>query len=199
MNYQYNNQFNINDFNDGKFQNTDYWTLVNKLLTQITPETRKQILERLTEMNNQLLNTSFSMGPTDPARMGQINSRKKDVYEVQHPSLDPYNYKGKNPLPIGTPVNSHNLPMNGLNLTPSNMPSIGPGAPSIHKPPPINNYGPQKYFMPENTEPDLDDIIDELKSDLEPSLEDKLQKINDLHKKILHTKKQRKREKENNK
>lgn len=33
----------------------DYWSLVNTLLTQITPQIRKCILDRLMEMNNQLM------------------------------------------------------------------------------------------------------------------------------------------------
>lgn len=47
MDYLY---MNINQIN-----NLDYWSLVNMLMVQITPETRKQILERLLEMNNQLI------------------------------------------------------------------------------------------------------------------------------------------------
>lgn len=33
----------------------DYWSLVNLLMGQITPQTRKQILDKLTLMNNLLL------------------------------------------------------------------------------------------------------------------------------------------------
>jgi len=36
----------------------DYWSLVNMLMTQITPITRKYILDRLCEMNKQLLSQS---------------------------------------------------------------------------------------------------------------------------------------------
>ena len=49
-----NNQFTyINQIN-----NMDYWSLVNMLMTQITPITRKYILDRLCEMNKQLLSQS---------------------------------------------------------------------------------------------------------------------------------------------
>lgn len=38
-----------------KISNMDYWSLVNLLMTQITPEIRKIILEKLTNMNDFLL------------------------------------------------------------------------------------------------------------------------------------------------
>ena len=45
----------MNSQNLEHIKNMDYWSLVNMLLTPITPEARNFILERLLEMNNQLL------------------------------------------------------------------------------------------------------------------------------------------------
>ena len=49
MDYQY--------IYESQIKNLDYWSLVNMLLTQITPQMRKCILDKLTEMNNQLMNS----------------------------------------------------------------------------------------------------------------------------------------------
>lgn len=41
--------------NINQIRSMDYWTLVNMLMGQITPDTRKYILARLTEMNDKLI------------------------------------------------------------------------------------------------------------------------------------------------
>lgn len=71
----------------------DYWTLVNMLLGHITPEIRKHILERLTELNNGLLygSSMIPIIPPDITRPGIINPRKKDMEESIQPNMYKYN------------------------------------------------------------------------------------------------------------
>ena len=84
----------------------DYWTLVNLLTTQITPQIRKQILSRLTDLNDQLILANAIQNQFHNGQNSQdlsrstvhptTNCRKKDVTELQHPSLDMFNYNGNN-------------------------------------------------------------------------------------------------------
>ena len=64
----------------------DYLSLVNMLLTQITPILRKQILDRLTEMNNQFLDinqisTMNSSKISIPFGTSQYNDKITDDYD----------------------------------------------------------------------------------------------------------------------
>lgn len=177
MDYQYNNTNLIN--------NMDYWTLVNILMTQITPDTRKKVLDRLMEMNNQLLMNSISLSniPTQPdlSRSSTLNSRKKDVKEIQHPSLDRITYKGPNPLPINAPINANNQPNPYSQISNNTM----------------HNNIFYKQSMNMQKEIDLDDIIDEF--DEPDNLDKELMKISQLHTKIITDKRRRRHNRESKK
>lgn len=84
--------------NESIIKDLDYKSLVTLLTKKITPTTRKIILERLTCLNNKLLNHDYS-------RMTAYNSRKKDITENIHPSL--HNKTMPNPIPINQPTNSN--------------------------------------------------------------------------------------------
>ena len=176
MDYQY--------MNTNQISNLDYWSLVNMLMIQITADTRKQILDRLTEMNNQLLIGMKPQIQPDLARSSMLNSRKKDVSEIQHPSLDRIN-----PLPLnGIPMNNNNqFSMNNSYQIPQMMM-------------PINNYSnTNKYITQQKNdsecEIDIDDIINEIHNTPD-ELDEKLARIKNLHTKIIADKRRR-RKKEN--
>lgn len=93
MDYNYMSTAQINSL--------DYWSLVNILVYQITPEIRSKVLKRLVEMNDRLIingNNSFTNLPinisesqvnhTDPSRMTSFNSKKKDLSENKHMYMD---------------------------------------------------------------------------------------------------------------
>lgn len=128
MDYQYMNANQINTM--------DYWSLVNMLLTQITTDTRKEILERLIVMNEQLILSSKTQQKihVDPARNSFLSTRKKDTVEIPNPSLDRINYNGQNPLPLNVPTNANNT--NNLN----DMSGIGNS----------NNQYNQNPYLPNN-------------------------------------------------
>lgn len=211
MDYQYMNTIQIS--------NLDYWTLVNMLMNQITPETRKKILERLTEMNNQLMigscdaetrpiamqqstaSTAQLLGSSwqassqiqpDLARSSMLNPRKIDATEIQHPSIDHLNYKGANPLPLNIPINNNQF--NVSNPYHAMTPNIAMGQiPQMVMP--INcNVGQQRNNI--THEIDLDDIIDELHG-VPDELDEKLAKIKKLHTKIITEKRRRRKERDN--
>ena len=75
----------------------DYFSLVNMLMGQLTPQLRAKILEKLTDMNNQLL---YGMA-------GVSSHRKKDAVELPHPALDQYNYRQPNPVPRDIPISGN--------------------------------------------------------------------------------------------
>lgn len=154
----------------------DYWSLVNMLMNQITPETRAIILEKLTEMNNSLLSKNKMMCERnlemDLSRTISMNSRKKDLDEQIHPSLDIYRNNStqhnilENPIPLNIPINSNNQFMNDK-----------------YKYEKTNNY------QQKDTQIDLDDIIHDIDDDM---LNEKLDKIKNLYQKIISDKKKRK-------
>jgi hypothetical protein len=197
MDYQ-NNQFH-------QIKQLDYWGLVNMLMNQITPDTRAIILERLTNMNNQLLNKSNSqtnavMNPSvsfgDLSRSSMLNSRKKDATEVQHPSMDQYNYRGPNPLPLNIPMNYNSM---------SSMSQMNVANPMTSSMNPIMNTTNSNQFMPQQNnyhhtpkEIDLDEIINDISNEDDDSLDNKLSKIKNLHTKIISDKRQRRKEKSQN-
>ncbi|XWV25319.1 hypothetical protein QJ856_gp0451 [Tupanvirus deep ocean] len=192
MDFQYMNNNQINSL--------DYFSLVNMLMNQISPETRKQILDRLTEMNNQLMMGMNSQIQTDLQRSSMLSSRKKDATEIQHPSLDRLNYKGPNPLPLNIPMNGNNqFAMNNPYQMSSMMPALAQ-MPSMMMP--VNNYGNMGQYnnnrqpiKDTNTEIDLDDIIDEIQEEPD-SLDKELTRIKKLHTKIVADKRRRRKERE---
>lgn len=115
MDYNYMSAAQINSL--------DYWSLANMLIYQITPEIRKQVLRRLTEMNDRLLMNGNSLTNSltnlpinipesqithqDPSRMTNFSSKKKDLPENKYPYMDTgYN----NPIPLSLPNNKyHNI------------------------------------------------------------------------------------------
>ncbi len=146
--------------NTGVTTNHTYHELVNMLLQNITPEFRSMVLNKLVTYNNQLIKSQSY----DPARPSALNSRRKDVNELQHPSMYS-NTRSNNPTPLTLPIRGNNFTVN--QVTPTYIPE--PRAPEI----------------------DIDDIIDDFS---EPeSLESKLRKIDALHKKIITDKKQRRK------
>lgn len=173
-----------------QIRNLDYWSLVQMLLTQISPETRSIILERLVELNNQLLIGSQSTIQPDLARAAVLSSRKKDMSEIQHPSMDRFNYKGQNPLPLNIPINANNhfKPGNSTNIFQSNMFAQSSNYVAPPSPASQNSYD-------DEDEIDLDNIIDELKDDGN-DLDSKLARIKNLHHKIIMDKRQRRKDRE---
>lgn len=154
----------------------DYWSLVNMLMMQITPDVRKCVLDRLSEMNNQLLmNTNMLSNMS-------MNPRKKDPVEVQHP-IDNVNFR------------------NSMNPIPLNM-VIGNNQPNLYSNANENQYNPQdairgsrgsdEYNMKNHSptkEIDLDDII----------LDQKLEKIKNLYTKLITEKRQERKERKQRK
>jgi len=138
------------------------------LSQNITPEYRAMVLNKLTIMNQNLMKQT----PIDPARPGVLSSRKKDISELQHPSV--YN-NGNNRLPTQLP--NFQLPLNNEKRN--------------HNPPPEKKYSP--YPVGDNF--DIDDIIDDFSQEPknEESIDDKLKKLNMLHSKIIADKKQRRK------
>lgn len=158
-----------------KNSTTDYASLVNALTCQITPEYRAVILDKLVEINNQLLAKTQSssrgnqfVNQSDPARSCILNPRKKDVSELQHPSTLANSYT-PSIVPITRPSHSHALSQTPSQYTPSIKKTIEP-------------------------EFNIDDIIDDFElSEETTSLDDKLNKLSSLHKKILSEKKMRRK------
>lgn len=170
-----------------QISNMDYWSLVNMLMIQITPETRKHILDRLIEMNNLLL--SFQIQP-DLLRSPILNTRKKDVTEIQHPSINYTNLNQNSEIfqhieknqpeklnfkQFNIPINNHHLKNN------SQISSDFTCLPPIKLDNSKNQNFKQKY---ENLEIDIDDIINEIYNQPD-ELDDKLDKIKKLHTKII--------------
>ncbi|XWV26579.1 hypothetical protein QJ857_gp0488 [Tupanvirus soda lake] len=184
--------------NNNQISSLDYFSLVNMLMNQISPETRKQILERLTDMNNQLMMGMNSQIQTDLPRSSMLNSRKKDATEIQHPSFDRLNYKGPNPLPLNIPINGNNqFAMNNSYQMASMMPALAQ-MPSMMMP--VNNYANigqynRQAIKDDKTEIDLDDIIDEIQDEPD-SLDKELARIKKLHTKIVADKRRRRKERE---
>ena len=177
MDYQY--------MNTNQISNLDYWSLVNMLMIQITPDVRKQILDQLTEMNNQLLIGMKPQIQSDLARSSIHSSRKKDVSEIQHPSLDRIN-----PLPLNNiPISSNNqFAMNNSYQMPQMIM-------------PINNYSNSNQYNTQQQndsecEIDIDDIIDEIHNTPD-ELDEKLARIKNLHAKIISDKRRRRKERDN--
>jgi hypothetical protein len=158
--------------------NYSYHELVNMLLQNITPEYRSSILNKLVSYNNQLM---ISQSQYDPARSGLLNSRKKDVNELQHPSTYNNNRFSNQQMPM--PLT---LPMRASSSYP-----VQPAKSTAR--PPIK-------FMEENVqgEIDIDDIINDFSPQETPqteSMEAKLRKLDTLHKKIIADKRQRRKNK----
>lgn len=182
MDYQY-----LNNESQSPIDNLDYWSLVKMLMTTITAETRKKILDKITEMNNQLL-LSESLKQSDLARSAVLQSRKKTVTENQHPSFDCINYKGPNPLPLNTPTNANYQPI------------FNQASPILSN----NDIYKNTKDSGVTIDIDLDDIIDELdfgKKNKKPEydgLDEKLANLGKLYNKIITDKRKRRKEKRQN-
>jgi len=224
MNYPYGSTGHNNDIS-----RMDYWNLINLLSTQLTPEIRRLVLERLTEINNQMIRLGSSVSgsyvdiPTDLARSGFINSRKKDLNETQHPAVYSRN-DGTSPMSLNLPVNPRPISstsgtdsfgqmggtgsgvmgnpygLTGLNASPNTVgfnpanPFVNMSTNPVSRPQP----GPEfKFSIDEPREFDIDELIGE--EDSEEDLDDKLARISALRHKIIRDKKQRKKAKEKTK
>lgn len=207
MDYHY---INNNNNNNTIISNADYLTLVNLLTSQITPEIRKQILLRLTELNDQLiLNNNIqnqfqtNQNKQDLSRFPTMNCRKKDVTELQHPSFDMFNYKGNNPLPFSMPTNSNSQfganmnMMTGYNtgtqmstpMSPQMSPQIPQAIPNIFS-------SSNNNFSTDQSDFDLDEILGDI-HDHEShadSLDQELDRIKELYGKVIASKRRRRRQ-----
>lgn len=135
----------------------DYNSLVTALTKQISPEVRSIILERLVQMNNQLLNRTQSIQapkniepPRNIERPVMQNYRKKDAVEAPHPSMDPY------------------ARHNNFNIQPTRNTSN-----TNFNPQPKNNANPQRTRIEEF---DIDDILGDINNS-EDELDLKLKKL----------------------
>jgi hypothetical protein len=184
-----------------QIKNLDYWSLLNILMNPISSETRATILEKLTEMNNQLLvGNSLHVQP-DLARPSMLNSKRKSSSEASYATR----YEMQNPLPLDMPVNTNNQFMqwkppsestnswNAPQMFPQNW--VNPANPAN----PYNSTNSNQKFYPEI---DLDDIINDLNDDSDgdsDNLDKKLAKIKLLNDKIITDKRRRRKEREQRK
>ena len=185
MDYQY---ANINQINS-----MDYWTLVNMLMNQITPDIRRQILKRLTEMNDQLSGIGIKpQSQSDIVRNTIITTPQKNLNEHIHNSTtELFNYN--NFLPPNMSMNPNNL--YGVNSyqvmqQPISLSQIN----SMVQP--VCQH--QKSTNPKSTNPksnkiNIADILDDICTDEPDELDMKLAKIKKLHTKIIADKKRRKK------
>lgn len=156
--------------------NLDYWSLVNMLMNQITPEIRKQILNRLIKMNDQLL---IDINTQTDLSNSSVSTSRKDSLEFQYPSIDNLDYKNQNTLHLTIPTNNNN-PFTGNNSFQTNSTIL------------TNNYKNTDQFnsrLKNKTQKiEFDDIINKNhnKSD---NLDEKLIKIKKLYDKIIINKK----------
>ena len=190
--YQHNNANQYNNVN--QINNMDYWSLVQALSTQISPQYRAVVLSRLTEMNNQLLLGNQSNIQMDLARAGSINSRKKDANELSHPSFDHTQYRSQQGEPRNSNFDSMRTSSSDIYKT-AGLINI-PSTPATH--PTHSTYSTYPTHPTSSFEPEIniDDIIDDL--DNKPqidNLDQKLYKIKNLHSKILTDKRNRRKEK----
>lgn len=155
-----------NYMSPAQINSLDYWSLVNMLVCQITPEIRRQILKRLMEINDRLLGTGNStlsgnqsiLNHPDPSRMATYTTKKKDFIETQHPNIN----VGFN--------NSLSLPF-------------------------PNNHYPNLMVEPGKKELTIDDVIDGMVGDSPKpdELDMKLAKIKKLYDKIVADKRRRRK------
>jgi hypothetical protein len=142
-----------------KFMN--YNNLCDLLYKKITPLQRTLVLARLTEINNHLIGKTGII-KDDIARSGTLHSRRNDVTEVIHPSMNSDNRNFVNPIPVNFAPNTLAKP---------------------HTFPPPNKYTPTRITD------SLDDIIDGLDfSESDDDLESRLNDIFLLQKKIVRDK-----------
>jgi len=192
------------DYQYDQLKNLDYWKLVNMLVTNITVKTRSYILEILTKMNNQLLeaeyqttNPYFSQSissriTSDLSRPSVLNSRKKDLFEIQHPSENPLISKGKNPIPLNMALPSSYSHSNKIDTDPMS---------ALFLPDMDSAYANNIYNPFQKSTINIDDVLDDLVndsdgSDTSLSLDDKLMNIKNLHNKLIADKRRRKYEKD---
>jgi hypothetical protein len=171
--------------------NNSYSDLVNMLSQNITPEQRAVVLNKLTVINQNLLNSTkvyapvskndgVEFKPTAPVRAGVPSHRKKDISELQHPSV--YN-NGSSRMPTQFPdfrlATDDHASSRTLTEKKHSQRSRRCEVPVIEDI--VNDF-------------DIDEIIDDfshVRKNEESSIEDKLKKLSMLHTKIIADKKQR--------
>lgn len=155
----------------------DYSNLVSILSTSITPEFRSVILEKLTEINNRLLQNS----------KGTPNVLNKQYDTTLTPSyFDNYNYQCNN--------NASNYQR--TSIYPITMgTTIDPTIFTTNNPFMSNDYSDNRR----RKDVDLDDIIGDMDEEGSDDLDSKLKYIKDLHNKLVSEKRSRRREKSNKK
>lgn len=167
-------------------EQSDYQNLVRLLMGNISPTTRKIVLNKLIEINDRLL-FNENHHPLqnrwgfddDITRFGIMSSRKKEMTEIQHPSFDYFNEN--------TRGGSRGVsPTRGERAAPSLVESR------------VNYcaHG-QTNKMNMSHDIELDDMIDNLYQDSDV-LDEKLARIKTLYYKIIADKKQKKRKVNNN-
>lgn len=119
MDYHYVNS----NSNTDQINMMDYWSLVNMLMTQITPDVRKKILERLVEMNNTLIMSLSLPIPTPisvPAQLSVSNPISPQV-SVSGPHTSPVKHTiGQSPV-TSQYISSSNLYQSLPSIPSSNM------------------------------------------------------------------------------
>lgn len=198
--------------NTNPINQLDYWSLVNMLMIQITPEYRQKILDRLTEMNKQLmigLDSQIGM-QSDLTRPNIVNSREKNpsksyystriknkptvsdntIKSQYHNNSQPQHIYKHNPIPLDRSVNTDNI------IKPQYSEKYNPGSHKISR-----SGGSINIFSDDNVdkynlfntsqtvnEIDIDDIINDIHK-IPDRLDEKLAKIKKLHDKIVTNKK----------
>lgn len=191
------------DVNQNQIKYGDYWSLVNMLTQQISPITRKQILEKLMEMNNQLFMGQQTNIQMDLSRAGALNSRKKDVTELQHPAMDPRQFKGNNPVPVNF-GNDYSVSQNPYTMNPRDFNQLSQTQVSNYHDVLKNRQINNNSFLQNkkdygSNDLDIDDLINEIAHDEDSGsdndLEEKLSRIKHLQSKIITERRRRKKEK----
>ena len=184
---------------------TNYLSLVQMLMNQITPQTRKKILQKLTDMNNALLEeeSKLHMDKNETHKLIRKNTTPiyQDHPEIQHPSnlFNHYNIPRSQTETFSPPVNTRISQKFDFNPE-----SISP---------PVNTRNPQnnqftKLPMDEGGMNIFSDQFTRLKAPINAnnilndprirnpdSIDIKLEKIKRLHSKIITERKSRRRDK----
>lgn len=192
MDYNQSLQQTYNPFiNNYQVTDPNYLSLVNMLATKISPTTRKQILDNLTEFNDRLLQQeSNAQEPTfnvsDIARSSSFNSRKKDLSEIQHPSFSTQT------------INQYQQPQKLYQYQQPQQQYQQPQQQYQQ----LQSQQQQQQYNPtppaKNNEIDLNDILDDLTLESD-TLDDKLDRIKTMYSKIITDKRRRRREREREK
>lgn len=84
----------------------DYQSLVSLLIKNISPYTRKIVLEELMRINDNLIRNHNSKMQVDLARKSVMETKKNSVIELPHPSSN-FNYRNDDlPIPLSRNMSS---------------------------------------------------------------------------------------------